>query len=541
MTHASSIVWAQWRTLRNYYPRGGVAWTAVVGFLWYGLWTAFSLALVKVFSETATLPLIPKLLPTSLLIVILYWQFIPLLMATTGSSLELKKLRAYPIPNYELFTLEVILRLTAGVEMVLALTGITIGMSFNPELPKWVALPALSYILFNLVIGVGLRDLLGRLLARKRIREVAFFLFVIAAALPQLIITRRLPRFGFLRSLAGEPWIGWPWTAASNLMQGVAIAPSAAILFAWIIAAFAFSWWQFIRTMRFDADAANASQSSKPPRLMLMERFYRLPSALLPDPMGALIEKEFRFLLRSSRFRLVFLMGFTFGLLIWLPMALGYGGYRYNPLPGGGNMPFFVRNYLTVVSVYSVLLLSEICFWNSFGFDRSAAQFYFLAPVPFSRVLIAKNVTSVFFIFLEICVVTTVCALLGMPVDAVTLAEAVSVTSVICLFLLSAGNQQSIRQARGVNPATSFRSGSAGRIQAMLLLLYPIAFAPVALAFLARFAFESEAAFFGVLAIDAVLGAIIYKFALESAVAAGEKLKEKMIAALSAADGPVAD
>ncbi|MEQ1948959.1 MAG: hypothetical protein ABL995_17340 [Bryobacteraceae bacterium] len=541
MTHASSIVWAQWRTLRNYYPRGGVAWTAIVGFIWYGLWTAFSLALIKVFSEAATLPLIPKLLPTALLIVILYWQFIPLLMATTGSSLELKKLRAYPIPNYELFTLEVLLRLTAGIEMVLALIGITIGMTLNPGLPKWVILPALSYVLFNLVIGVGLRDMLGRLLARKRIREVAFFLFVIAAALPQLIITRRLPRLGILRSFAGEPWIGWPWTAASNLMQGVSIAPSAAILLAWILSAFVFSSWQFTRSLRFDADAANASDSSRPPRTMLMERFYRMPSALLPDPMGALIEKEFRFLMRSSRFRLVFLMGFTFGLLIWLPMALGYGGYRYNPLPGGGSTPFFVRNYLTVVSVYSVLLLSEICFWNSFGFDRSAAQFYFLAPIPFSRVLIAKNITSVFFIMLEISVVTVVCALLGMPLDAITLAEAFSVTAVICLFLLSAGNQQSIRQARGVNPANSFRSGAAGRIQAMLLFLYPIAFAPVALAFLARFAFESEAAFFIVLALDAVLGAIVYKFALESAVQAGEKLKEKMIAALSAADGPVSD
>ena len=167
MTHASSIVWAQWRTYRNYYPRGGVAWTAIVGLIWYGLWTAFSLALIKVFSEPATLPLIPKLLPTSLLIVVLYWQFIPLLMATTGSSLELKKLRAYPIPNSELFVLEVLLRFTSGIEMVLALTGITIGMSLNPGLPKWVLAPALAYLSFNLIIGVGLRDMLGRLLARK--------------------------------------------------------------------------------------------------------------------------------------------------------------------------------------------------------------------------------------------------------------------------------------------------------------------------------------------------------------------------------------
>ena len=186
-------------------------------------------------------------------------------------------------------------------------------------------------------------------------------------------------------------------------------------------------------------------------------------------------------------------------------------------------------------------MLFRSCFWNSFGFDRSAAQFYFLAPVRFSRVLLAKNITAVFFIVLEISVVTLVCAVLGMPLDGTRLAEAFSVTGVVCLFLLSAGNQQSIRQARGVNPANSFRSGAAGRIQAMLLLLYPIAFAPIALAFLARYAFESETAFFLVLALDAVLGVIVYRLALESAVEAADQMKEKMIAALSTADGPVAD
>ena len=65
------------------------------------------------------------------------------------------------------------------------------------------------------------------------------------------------------------------------------------------------------------------------------------------------------------------------GLVIWLPMALGRNS---------SSNSFLGANYLTVVSVYSLLLLSEVCFWNSFGFDRSAAQIYFLAPVPFSRV-----------------------------------------------------------------------------------------------------------------------------------------------------------
>ena len=253
-----------------------------------------------------------------------------------------------------------------------------------------------------------------------------------------------------------------------------------------------------------------------------------------------LIEKEFRFLMRSSRFRLVFLMGFTFGLLIWLPMALGYGGHRFGARPGMGGLPFIARNYLTVVSVYSLLLLSETCFWNIFGFDRSAAQFYFLAPVSFTKVLIAKNLTSLFFVAAEISAVTLVCVTFGLPMDIQKLAEAVAVAGVMSIFLLSAGNLQSIREARGVNPANSFRSGAAGRVQAMLFLVYPVIFSPIALAYIARYAFDSEAAFFVILAVDAIIGAVVYSIALQSAVASAESTKEYMVAALSMADGPIA-
>jgi len=251
---------------------------------------------------------------------------------------------------------------------------------------------------------------------------------------------------------------------------------------------------------------------------------------LLGDPLGALVEKEVRFLTRSPRFRLVFLMGFTFGLLIWLPIVLG----------GQNNSQSFLSsNYLTVVSVYSLLLLSEACFWNFFGFDRSAAQFYFLAPVAFSRVLIGKNLSALFFIVLEIGLIALICGLLGMPLHPVTLVESFGVAGVISIFMLAVGNQLSIRHARSMNPAASFRSGASGRMQAILFVIWPIAFVPVGLAYLARYAFASEAAFFAVLVVDAALGAVIYKLSLDSAVIAAGQLKEQMVTALSRGEGPI--
>ena len=530
MNQARAILWGQWRSLRNAFTRRGIGWSAFVSVIWYGFWVAASFAVMLLTGS----PLSTSLSGVFLL-VFLYWQVVPVLMAASGASLDLRKLQAYPIPIKQFFALEVMLRITVAVEVVLILIGAGIGIMRNPTLHAWNALGLLPFAAFNLVLGVGSRDTIARLLARRRIREAAFFLLILAASLPRLLFTPGTQTSGRMRALfARGAWAGWPWTATADFLQGRGQLRALAILIAWLAVAGLLSYWQFRRTLFFDVDAASARSSSGSANLSVrerfVERFFRLPSMLLGDPLGALVEKEVRFLTRSPRFRLVFLMGFTFGLLIWLPIVLG----------GQNNSQSFLSsNYLTVVSVYSLLLLSEACFWNFFGFDRSAAQFYFLAPVAFSRVLIGKNLSALFFIVLEIGLIALICGLLGMPLHPVTLVESFGVAGVISIFMLAVGNQLSIRHARSMNPAASFRSGASGRMQAILFVIWPIAFVPVGLAYLARYAFASEAAFFAVLVVDAALGAVIYKLSLDSAVIAAGQLKEQMVTALSRGEGPI--
>ena len=82
------------------------------------------------------------------------------------------------------------LRVTAAIEVVLVLIGAGIGILRNPAAPAWNALGLLPFIAFNLVLGVGSRDTIARILARRRIREAAFFLLILCAALPQVLFTR---------------------------------------------------------------------------------------------------------------------------------------------------------------------------------------------------------------------------------------------------------------------------------------------------------------------------------------------------------------
>jgi ABC-2 type transport system permease protein len=541
MSHARAILWAQWRTARNYYPRGGVALTAVVGLIWYGLWAAASFLAARALASPALSEGFLPAVPSGLLLVLLYWQVVPLLMAATGASLDLRKLRAYPIPEGQLFVIEALLRATAGVEMLALLVGGAFGVMLNPTLRAWGALGLGAFAVFNLLLGVGLRDLAARALAYRRVREILVFGLVMAAALPQVFVAlsrRNGPAAdGSARetimavSAKGETWPGWPWTAAGALIAGHKPFADAAVLGAWCAGALAFGWWQFTKSLKFDAAAAGAGREGGSGRASLADRLFRLPAAVFRDPLGALIEKELRLLARSPRFRLVFIMGFTFGMAVWLPLAMGRRGLAQG---------FLGTHYLTAVSVYSLLLLSEVCFWNSFGFDRSAAQFYFLAPIPFSAVLKAKNVTAVCFIALEIGLITAACALLGMPLDAARMGEAYAVAAVITVILLCAGNLLSVHMARGVNPDASFRSTAAGRIQAMLFLIYPLASLPPAMAYLARYAFDSQWAFFGVIAFDIAAGAAAYKIGLDSAAEAAERIREKMLEALARGDGPIA-
>src|SRR5262249_40774112 len=206
-----------------------------------------------------------------------------------------------------------------------------------------------------------------------------------------------------------------PWTSTAYLIEGSVTLSAALILLLWTAAAYSFGRWQFARSLRFDEAEGNATSELRTRRWRIFEAVYRLPSAVLPDPLGALIEKEARTLLRSPRFRLVFTMGFSFGLLIWLPMTFGQGR--------GGNS-LIAGNYLIFVSLYALMMLSDALFWNMFGFDRSASQVYFLAPVKLSTVLLSKNLIALFFVLLEVSLISAVCAALRLPFSVIRLAEA---------------------------------------------------------------------------------------------------------------------
>ncbi len=528
-SRVETILWAQWRSWLNYYPksnRTGTVFGTLLMTLWYLMWLVFAGLTARVFSEGDNASMTKTVLPAGLLFVFAYWQIVPVLLASTGVSLEMRKLQVYPIPNTHLFLLELMLRVTASFEMLLVVCGLAVGLFLNPRLPAWAAAGILPFVLLNVCVSAGMREILIRLLARKRIREIAVLLLVSLGALPQLLmVTGAWQKVRFLFS--GSSRAFWPWSATASVAAGNASA--AVILIGWTALAWYFGRLQFEKGLRFDADASAATPlTGKPAGETITDRILRWPALVFKDPLAALVEKELRFLSRAPRFRLVFTMGFTFGLIIWLPISFG---------AGHSTTDVFANNYLSFVCLYAVLLLGDVCFWNTFGFDRTAAQAYWAMPIDFSVVLIAKNISAVFFVMLEVTLVMTACALLRMPIDVRRVAEALSLTIVVSTYLGGLGNLTSTSAPRAINPAKLMRSGAPGKLQAMLLLLYPVAAIPVLLAFGARYAFRSELAFFVALGLVWLVGVAVYWVALESAAESAARDREKIVTALSQGDG----
>jgi ABC-2 type transport system permease protein len=183
-------------------------------------------------------------------------------------------------------------------------------------------------------------------------------------------------------------------------------------------------------------------------------------------------------------------------------------------------------------------LLGQVSYWNCFGFDRSAAAFYFVAPLPLVRVILGKNIASLIYVYLEVAMVIVVTSVLRLSNGWTQTLETLVVMGICALYMIALGNLGSIHYPKALSGERVSQGGGRGA-QSFLFLIYPIALLPVGLAYVARYAFESDVMFSLVLSIAAIIGAVFYWIALESAVNAGIRRREQIVQELSQSDGPV--
>ncbi len=528
----------QRRTIANAFRdraqhRGLIA-SVAVSLLWYGFWIAMA-ALCAVTPNMIGAEDVERALPGLLLFAMVYWQLSPLVTLSLGVSLEMRKLALYPISLPTLFLVECLLRLWTAFEALLVLGGLFLGlMTAGSSSPAALAAGLLLFVAFNMFLSAGVRNLVERVFQKRALREIVLIGMVALAVLPQVLVFSSRARDWMRMAVVNQIEIPY-WSTPSGLAARLALAQTSAadvaLLGAMIAAAAVFGYLMFRSTCRLTAastageQAPRVSADRKPPRRMAVTR-------LIPDPLGALLEKEIRYLWRSPRFRLPFFMGFTFGVIAWAPIVLRLEGWLGDWLQTSA--PSFI-------TLYALLLLGPVLFLNRFGFDRGAVRFYFWMPVSFEQLLAAKNLSTAGFAYLEMAAIIVVCGAIGLPLGLPQIAEAGAITAVALLYLLSVGNYMSVRFAVPSNPDRISRAGAGhGLRSAVQFFLFPLALTPLLPAFIARYAFQSTAGSVAILAVAAAGGVLLYRLTFRHVAALGFSEREHLLSSLTSGAGPVA-
>jgi len=532
----AAISWAQMRITRNHLPRTniGAVLLGLVSVVWYGGFVALAV-MFSILLAASPLELLQKWLPIGLLGVFAFWQLVPLFTLAGGWSLQLKRLLPYPIRHRTLFTIEVLLRITTAPEMIIILLGSLVGLLRNPA----IGLSAFALLLFiplNLFLSLAIREWVVQAFARNKFREIFTALIISISIIPQILIRTSAGQRILPYLMRAADSIGTPWREVAVLSLGThSWYLDICFIAAWTYVCYLLGRRNFEKGLlgdeTFRAGARRAeSAPGRAGKSSVLGALADVPNRLFKDPVAALLQKEYRSLLRMPRFRVLFGMACVFSVVVFIPMTLNEARHASS---------FMSNNFLVVTTLYGLLIMSDSLLLNVFGFDRLATQIYFVTPIPFRTVLLAKNLAAVTFVLIQSVSVLVVAALVRIAITPINVLNAVVAAAVAGIFFLSVGNMTSVSMPRPLNPAETFRRSAGGKMQLWLLVCAAGMCVLVGFGLLARYALDTDWAMLAVLGVELIIGYIVYRVATESAIEKSESQREQLIDALSKGAGSV--
>ncbi len=372
-----AILWAQSRVSRNHFRRttAGAVVMGIVTTIWYAMFAALGLLAALAIPELPV-GMLHQGLPVALLGIFLYNQTVPLFTLSTGWSLQINKLQAYPIRESALFSLEVLLRVSTTPEFLIVILGGVIGLARRPDVPVWAALSLFLFIPFNLLLQLAAREFILHAFERNRFREIITILMVSIGVLPQILIRTSLGiklKPYFLAFAVGQ---GTPWKSTAALSLGQAPLTNFLVIAVWTVMTLLLARWQFAAGLKQSDDAFRGGSAAKSDQKENGAPFLDSIANLFQDPVAAVVQKELRSLLRMPRFRVALGMACVFSSAFLFPMLV---------FDGSAHNGFIRQNFFPFANLYALLLLSDVLLLNIFGTDRGAAQLYFLTPTSSGR------------------------------------------------------------------------------------------------------------------------------------------------------------
>lgn len=324
--------------------------------------------------------------------VFVFWLLFPIMGSVFTETLDLSDLLRFPLTYRSYF----LVRLAYGAfdpATLLGccmLAGITVGVGLgDPRLFLWTTIVLLVFASLNICIMQMVLTWVERWLAQRRTREIfsiLFFLLMISLQLVGPLAGRFGASMGSNLKLVGHQLTpvqraSPPGLAALSIAsmadQHPFISVSAlGVLLAYGVLAL------LIMGRRVRAQYRGENLSEAPASAGTEARAPIKPGwnlRLLPTAVGAVLEKELRYLGRSGPMMLTLITP------VIMLAVFGLGPAR--------NGTFFERSpdlTYPVGAAYTLILLTNLVY-NNFGADGGGIQFYLAAPVRMRSVILGKN------------------------------------------------------------------------------------------------------------------------------------------------------
>jgi ABC-2 type transport system permease protein len=370
----------------------------------------------------------PELLAVLLWIVFFLWQFFPVMATAFTNNPDSTDLLRFPLGYRSYFLVRMAYGAFDPATFLGTLWsfGILMGVGLaKPALLPWTFLVLLLFAAFNLLFMQMVFAWVERWLAQRRTREVLGVLFVLVMLSFQMIgpLTGYFGRrarpevLKFVGVVGPVQRIFPPGLAADAIIQGLYSHFMVALSSLMLLGAFLLIIGYFLHVrLRAQYRGENLSEArigSAHPRHPQMRLGWSLPG--FAAPVGAVLEKEVRYLLRSGPMLLTLIMP-IFVLVI----------FRFGPMNSARHSGSFLARTpnlaFPAAAGYTLLMLTNLVY-NNFGGDAGGIQFFFASPVSFREIVLGKNLTHAAILAIETLVAWMgVSYLYGRPALNITVA-----------------------------------------------------------------------------------------------------------------------
>jgi ABC-2 type transport system permease protein len=395
----TAIVWLRWRLFVNALrtKRGQLELFSQIlvstAFAAVAFGGAFGLAILSyVFLSAGKL----QMLPVFFWIIFLFWQVFPIMATAFSSTPDSSDLLRFPLSYGSYFLVRLAYGLFDPASVIGGVwsLGIVVGVSAAKlSLFPWALLVMLVFVGFNILLMQTIFAWVERWLAQRRTREIMGALFVLLMLSFQLLgpLTGHYGR----RARPGlqhvveviTPIQGFfpPGLAADSIVQAIYPQFLPAISALLLLCAYALVTgyalhFRLMAQYRGEnlSEVAAASNAGKDRRL---QRGWDLPG--FATPVAAVLEKEFRYLMRSGPMLFALIMPMVMLVL-----------FRFGAMNSARQaIPFFSRTpalAFPVAAAYGILMLTNFVY-NNFGGDAAGIQFFYASPARFRDIVLAKN------------------------------------------------------------------------------------------------------------------------------------------------------